>query len=307
MQTSVKLVGSALIALLAVAMFLSTYFTVAQNERVVVSSWGQFSYVAEPGLHFKVPFRDSTTAFRTDILDLAPPKAVNTYTDDNQEVDIVFTVFYRVPTEAKAIEYLYNSNRDYRERLYSLAIDRLKTAMGKVNVQVVAAKRGELRDVIKATLTNDAKLLGIEVTDFQLTDMQFTSSYREAINKAAIQKAQVEQREYARQEAEKEAQRVKAEAIGKADSQREQARGEADARLLNAKASADARLLQATAEARAIQLQGEATAAAIKAQADALKANETLVEMEKAKRWNGQLPTAIYAGAPIPFLTAPAK
>jgi prohibitin 2 len=26
------------------------------------------------------------------------------------------------------------------------------------------------------------------------------------------------------------------------------------------------------------------------------------VEQTKAERWNGQLPSAIYAGAPIPFL-----
>ena len=36
--------------------------------------------------------------------------------------------------------------------------------------------------------------------------------------------------------------------------------------------------------------------------AKALTANSTLVELEKAKRWNGVLPVNVYAGAPIPFL-----
>jgi hypothetical protein len=31
---------------------------------------------------------------------MCPEKEVNTYTIDNQEVDVVYTVFYRVPAEA---------------------------------------------------------------------------------------------------------------------------------------------------------------------------------------------------------------
>jgi uncharacterized membrane protein YqiK len=70
-----------------------------------------------------------------------------------------------------------------------------------------------------------------------------------------------------------------------------------------AKGAADARLLQAQAEAKAIALQGEAQAAAIRAQAEALKSNPTLIDLRKAERWDGKLPAAIYAGAPIPFLS----
>ena len=51
-------------------------------------------------------------------------------------------------------------------------------------------------------------------------------------------------------------------------------------------------------------MQGEAQAAAIRAQAEALKSNPTLIDLRKAERWDGKLPTAIYAGAPIPFLPA---
>ena len=68
-----------------------------------------------------------------------------------------------------------------------------------------------------------------------------------------------------------------------------------------AEGAADARLLQAQAEAKAIALQGEAQAAAIRAQANALKINPTLIDLRKAERWDGKLPAAIYAGAPIPL------
>ena len=37
-------------------------------------------------------------------------------------------------------------------------------------------------------------------------------------------------------------------------------------------------------------------------QASALQVNPLLVEMKKAETWNGALPSAIYSGAPIPFM-----
>lgn len=288
----VKAVGSGIIAVLCVVIFLMTYFTVDQNEMTVVTRFGHLEYLADPGLHFKMPFVNSTQAFRTDLQDLQPDKPVNTYTVDNQEVDIRFTIFYRIP--ADKVAYIYTSNRGFRDRLYSLALDRLKVAMGQVNVQSVAEKRGELRDVIKTILEHDALELGLIVTDFQLNDLQYTDAFRAAVNNAAVQKANIESVEYQRQQAVKNAEMVKINAEGQANAQRMQAAG-----------AADARLLQATAEAKAIQMQGEAQAAAIKAQALALQSNASLVELRKAEKWDGQLPKAIYAGAPIPFFAAP--
>lgn len=289
MQHPVKLVGTGLIALLGFVIFMMTYFTVDQNELSVVTRFGQLQYVADPGLHFKMPFVNSTESYRTDIQAMSPTDAVNTYTIDNQEVDIKYTVFFRIP--ADQVAFIYTNNRDYNPRLSSMTVDRLKAAMGQVNVQSVAEKRGELRDIIKATLQRDAKPLGIEVTDFQLSDLQYTQSFRQAVNNAAVQKANIESVEYQRQQAEKQALTAKITAEGTANAQRAQAAG-----------NADATLLQAQAEAKGIQLRGEAQAAAIKAQADALKTNTELVNLRRAERWDGKLPTNIYGSAPVPFL-----
>ena len=187
----VKLIGAGVIVLLAGLVFLMSYFTVDQNQMAVVTRFGHIEYVADPGLHFKMPVVNSTTAYRTDIQSVASgEKWVNTYTVDNQEFDISFTIFYRIAPDK--VEFIFANNRDYKERLWSLAIDRLKAAMGQVNVQLVAEKRGELRDAIKKTLIHDTAPLGIEVTDFQLTDLKYTDSFRQAVNNAAVQKANIE-------------------------------------------------------------------------------------------------------------------
>jgi regulator of protease activity HflC (stomatin/prohibitin superfamily) len=69
-------VGIIAAAFLVVA-FLS-YFTVAQYERGVVSRFGRLSYVAEPGLHFKMPFIDSVRIYRVDIQQFTTSKLQQT-------------------------------------------------------------------------------------------------------------------------------------------------------------------------------------------------------------------------------------
>src|SRR5262245_22125805 len=273
--------------LLLVIVFFMSYFTVQQYERGVVKTWGKIAYVADPGIGFKVPLVQSVTYLRTDVLSMQPGKKVNTYTADNQEIDVLFTVFYRLPLDKVA--YIYENAQDYAARLLNIAEDRLKAEMGKVKLEHFAENRGPTRDRVKAIIKQEALvMLGVEITDFQLTDVDYTKAFRIAVEAASVQKAGVETREWERQQAEKSALTKKINAEGEANAAREAAKGQADSIEFVAKA-----------EARAIQIKGEAQAAAMRAQALALAQNPVLVEMKKAEQWNGALPTAIYAGAPI--------
>jgi len=75
---------------------------------------------------------------------------------------------------------------------------------------------------------------------------------------------------------------------------------EAEANALRAEADgrAYADLKVATAQAAALKVQNEALAQ----NKDVLELRRIEVEKVKAEKWDGKLPTAIYAGAPIPFL-----
>lgn len=291
----VKWIVSAILGVAAIIFFLATYFTVEQYERGVVTRFGKVVEVAGPGLHFKIPFVNSVHYIRTDIQNVTiPPNregkvvGANTYTVDNQEVDVIFNLFYRVPVDRVA--YVYENVQDYKDRLFRMAVDRLKSEMGKVNATHVAEQRGTIRDKITSVLEKDAKELGVIITDFQLTNIDYTQSFRKAVEAAASAKANVETREQERIQAMKVAERAKIDAEGKANAQREQAKGQADATLAIA-----------IADAKAIQLKGEAEAKAIKAQADALAQNAKLVELRKADKWNGELPKQLLSGI-VPFM-----
>ncbi len=199
-----------------------------------------------------------------------------------------FNLFYRVP--ADKIEYFYRNVQDYKERLESMAVDRLKAEMGKINVAHVAERRSELRDKIKDVLARDALVLGVQVTDFQLTNLEYTKSFKLAVEQAASAKAGVETRDQELNQSRMSAEGVAVEAEGRANAIRAEAKGQADANLL-----------VATAAAKAIQLRGEAEAAAIEAQVKALAQNAQLVELRKAEKWNGSLPATMLSNV-VPFM-----
>ena len=288
MGNTAKLIFGGILSVCAPILFFATYFTVDAYERTVVTRFGAVVAVADAGLHFKMPFVNETHAFRTDIQSIKPKEAANTYTIDNQEVDVIFNVFYRIP--ADKVVFIYTNVPDFQARLLVLANDRLKAEMGRVNVAHVAEKRGELRDKIKSVLVREAGALGIEITDFQLANLEYTKSFKAAVEQAASAKAGVETREQEKQQAMKSAETAAINAEGKANAIRAVAKGQADANLLVAQAAA-----------KAIQLKGEAEAAAIRAQADALKQNVNLVELRKAERWNGELPKTMLSNV-VPFM-----
>ena len=272
-----KLIGTRIAIVCGFILFMMTYYTVDPYEQAVLTRFGKLIAVEGEGLHFKTPFVNSVTYIRTDIQEIKPKTHANTYTIDNQEVDVTFTIFYRVPVDK--IEYVFRNVQDYKSRLEALAVDRLKAEMGKINVAHVAEKRGELRDQIREIIRSDAVVLGVEVTDFQLTNIEYTKSFKTAVEAAAAAKATVETREQELIQSRKTAERA----------------------ITEAKGVADSNLLIARAAATAIQLRGEAEAAAIKAQVEALAQNAQLVELRKSERWDGKLPATMLSNV-VPFM-----
>jgi regulator of protease activity HflC (stomatin/prohibitin superfamily) len=277
-----------LILAIVLALVSGSFYTVAEYERAVLTTWGEFRAVVEPGLHFKLPFAQAVRHYPINIQQVTIEQ-VNTYTIDNQELDATVTIFYRLPAEQ--LESIYRNVPDYEERVAAITIDRFKSELGKVNTSQVAQKRGEVRDRIKEVLSATVEsTLGIDIVDLQIPNIDYTDSFRAAVDQAAVAKTLVEKQEQQKRQAEIAADQRRIEAAGLANAAREEAAGQADAKLLQAKA-----------EAEAIRLKGEAEAMAIRAQAEALRENPHLIELRKVERWDGSVPQWNGTG-PLPLL-----
>jgi regulator of protease activity HflC (stomatin/prohibitin superfamily) len=282
--------GLAVAGLLLILLYIiSPFYTVGEYERTVVTRFGQFHSLAGPGLHFRIPFVNGLETFPIGIQRMQKDH-LNTYTVDNQELDALVTLNFRIPESE--VRRVFTTNRDYRANLESFMIDRFKREMGKMNITQVAAHRGDVALAVQKSLETEAlALFGLSVVDFQINDIRYTEQYRKAVDAAAIAKAKVEQSEQERRQAEVVAQRQKIQAEGEANAVREQARGKADGELL-----------LATAQAKGKELVGLAEAKALEAQGQALRSNSSLIQLEFAKRWSGNLPVNMYGSAPVPLL-----
>ncbi len=80
------------------------------------------------------------------------------------------------------------------------------------------------------------------------------------------------------------------------------AQAQAAIEVAQAQGQADSKLALAESEAKAIRLKGDAQAYTITAKARALATNPNLIDLTKAERWNGILPTTMIPNSTLPFL-----
>lgn len=290
-KLSLKLIVGGIVSVCLIILFFTSYYSIAQYERGVLTRFGKVVEVSEPGLHFKIPFMYSVEKYRTDILSLTTPKELNkgigvsTYTVDNQEVHVVFTVQYRIRPDKVA--FIYENVQDLEARLFQITEDRLKAEMGKVNTSHVAEKRGSIRDGIKKVLQEATATLGIEVADFQLNNIEYDPTFAGAVKQAAAARATVETREQERQQAIKVAEKAKIVAEGEANAVRMKADGEA----YRVKTEATAWAYQLKVKAEAVANQGPVV----------LELKRIEVEQSKADKWDGALPQQLLSGI-TPFM-----
>ena len=136
-------------------------------------------------------------------------------------------------------------------------------------------------------LRDKLALYGAQVINIDMRNFSFSDSYMHAINDKVTQ-------EQLRLAAENKLKTVEAEQKQKVAI----AEAEASAQKARADGEAYANLALAKAQAQAIREQN----AALAQNKDVLELRRIEVEKTKAEKWNGALPAAVYAGAPIPFL-----
>jgi len=287
------------VALLTVAF--GSWYTIDQGERGVILRNGALAGVAEPGLGFKTPWIESVVDIPVTqqiVLwncavkdDGTPAEACPSdrsyemmgYSADTQNAAIRVSVAYHVPPEKVAELYSqYTSIDNMKERLIAREVPRIvKTVFGHYNAATFAANRADFN--VNAEKTVKDEVHGPVVIDsVNIENVDFSTEYEKSIEAKML--------------AEVDVQKVQQNAA--------KAKVTAQITVTEAQAQADSRLAQARAAAEATRIQGEAEADAIRARAAALGANPGLVELTKAERWDGKLPTTMLPSGAVPFLDA---
>lgn len=255
--------GSILLIMLLVA--IAPFKQVEAGERVVVTHLGKVDRVLENGFHWINPFTEDTHTY--DVQKQIYSVTAEAASSDLQNVSTEVAVNFRL--NDKTIAELYASLGDnYETKILVPSVqEAVKSATSKYTAEQLITKREIVKDDIQKALINGVNKKAndlVVVEDISITNFKFSAGFDRAIESKVT--------------AEQEALKAKNE-------------------LEKVKFEAEQKVAQAQAEAQSIRLQSDA---ANNPRFVELKQLE--VQLEFAKKWNGQLPTNLYGSAPIPFL-----
>jgi len=262
------------------------FYTVPTGYRGVVTTFGKITGIEDEGLVILPPWKKlSVFSIRAEQADI---EDADGSTSDTQPVKVSLTVRYSIATDKVAEVYeKYSHNGDLSSYVQTATQEVFKAVTARYSAPDLIGERAKVSSDINAALRDKLALYGAAVINIDMRNFSFSQSYMSAINDKVTQ-------EQLRLGAENKLKTVEAEQKQKVAI----AEAEASARRAQADGEAYANLTVATAQAEALKVQN----AALAQSKEVLELRRIEVEQTKAQKWNGVLPTAIYAGAPIPFL-----
>lgn len=282
LHLGIRLITVLIVAIVALSILFGSWYTVDQGERGVHLRNGAVVGSSQPGLGFKMPIIDTVRRISIQNLTVQYDK-VQAYSKDQQTAVIRVSVSFHVPpADVVALYSEYGSIEGLTSRL----VDRqVPTQVENVFGQYTAISAVQSRVLFVQDVTNAIRkaVKGPVVIDsVQVENIDFSDAYEKSIEL-----------------------RMQAEVLVQTEKQNlEKEKVNAEIAVTKAKGEADSSLARARADAESTRLRGEAQGDAIKAKAEALAQNVNLIELTKAERWNGVLPTTMIPNSTVPFLNA---
>jgi regulator of protease activity HflC (stomatin/prohibitin superfamily) len=278
----------ALIAIVVIfaLIFLWPFYSVPTGSRGVVTQFGKIVGIEGEGLAVLPPWEKlSNFSIRAEQADIENAEGS---TSDTQPVKVSMTVRYSIVTDRVAEVFeKYSHDGNLASYVQTATQEIFKAVTARYTAPDLIAQRAKVSSDINAALREKLAIYGAQVINIDMRNFKFSDAYMAAINDKVTQ-------EQLRLAAENKLKTVEAEQKQKVAI----AEAEASARKAQADGEAYANLTIAKAQAEALRLQN----AALAQNKDVLELRRIEVERTKAEKWNGVLPAAIYAGAPIPFL-----
>jgi prohibitin 2 len=274
------------ITIVIVLVLVWPFYSVPTGSRGVVTQFGKIVGIEGEGLAVLPPWQKlSNFSIRAEKADIENAEGS---TSDTQPVKVSMTVRYSIATDrVSEVFEKYSHDGNLSSYVQTATQEIFKAVTAKYTAPDLIAQRAKVSSDINAALREKLALYGAQVINIDMRNFAFSDSYMHAINEKVTQ-------EQLRLGAENKLKTVEAEQKQKVAI----AEAEASARKAQSDGEAYANLTIAKAQAEALRVQN----AALAQNKDVLELRRIEVEKIKAEKWDGALPTAIYAGAPIPFL-----
>jgi regulator of protease activity HflC (stomatin/prohibitin superfamily) len=287
--TALVLAGGA--ALLSLIVLFSSYYTVGQGERGVITHYGAVVGLSEPGLHFKMPFVTGVTdiSIQPQIVSFGTKSSPDNgddadkliaYSFDQQPASLKFSVNWQV-TDPIQFYSLYGDSDTATGRIINpRVLEIVKNVLGRFEAANAIQQRAAVNQQIAQTLEKAFPNQPFRITSFQMENIGYSGKYEKAVEDRM-----------------------------EATVRQQQALADKAKRITNADAAAYEVKANADATAHQVEVNGTAEADAIRAKGAALRDNpgipaliQAQAAMTAATRWNGDLPKTMVPGGAVPFM-----
>jgi regulator of protease activity HflC (stomatin/prohibitin superfamily) len=179
----------AVVAIIVLSLILGSFFTVNTAQVAVITRFGKFLRVAEPGLNWKVPYFDSVSgmvSLRVNQITLT----METKTKDNVFVTIPISVQNRVRPE-KVYDAFYKL-ADPVAQIQSYVEQVILGHVPGMTLDEVFASQSSIASAVKQELDADMATFGYEIVNVLVTDIVPDAKVKSAMNDInAAQREQV--------------------------------------------------------------------------------------------------------------------
>lgn len=279
------------------AAVLSSTYIVDEGRVGVITNMGQAVRQERPaGLQFKAPFISGVREF--DVRERALTLQLNGSTQNQLNTTMDISVNWR-PDPERILEIFveYGGPEEFatnviRPRLSQSA----KATVGTFTSMQLTRERNEVATAVlsKAAVALEgypALLSSVQIDNFTLPER-----YWEAVLQREEQREVTEREKLLLEQQKLQAQRD----VQTAEAARDAAKAKADGEAYRVRT-------EAAANAEAIAIRGQAEAEAIEAQALALADNPLLVEYQRVRAWDGQLPVTVMGDQPELLMQMPER
>src|ERR1700722_1002796 len=157
------------------------FFTVEQNQRVVVERFGKFIRVAGPGLQMKTPFVQRVAGRMT--LQVEQLNAeIETKTKDNVFVRVKLAVQYKVGGSDQQVQDAYYKLDDPTVQIQSYAFDVVRSHIPSMGLDEAYADADTIARHIQDTLHTQMADYGYEIVKALITNIEPDQRVKDAMN-----------------------------------------------------------------------------------------------------------------------------
>lgn len=239
---------SAVLVVVAAIMLLAgaSLFTVDQRERAIVFQLGEIrEIITQPGLNLKWPLIQNVRFFDNRILTMDTPDTERFITSEKKNLLVDSFVKWRIEDVRQYYISVQGDEARAQTRLAQTINSALREEFGKRTVHdVVSGEREEIMRVVRDSVGEDAKKIGVAIVDVRLKRVELPQEVSEAV--------------YRRMEAERKSVAAELRSEGFSAAEKIRAEGERAREVIIAEAYRDAQRVKGEGDRKAVAVYARA-------------------------------------------------